>query len=1330
MGVKLSDKLFRYPRLLLSANPCRVDISILLSGILSSIASGVPFPIIGIIFGQLLDDFNSISCANQATGPGSDSEAQGSINDKILLIVYLAIAQFVLIYAHLTCWTLYGARLAQRLRQSYLQSLLRQEPSYFDDLPAGEVANRLSAGIQTIRSGTSEKVGICISSLSFFITAYVVAFIKDSKLAAMLVSLVPAYFLMSFIGGHYIEKYSGQMMEHAASAASVASEALSHVTVVQAFSANAKLEKAFSAAVQASQRDGIKKAAAVGIQSGVLYFIAYSANGLAFWQGSKQIAESVANGGRGGTTVGATFTVIFVLIEATLLLSQVAPFIHLFSAAVASFEALRGTLHRQPLIKDGTHQPSSADQNMQNSLKGFGFKIRNVSFTYLSRPEITVLDSVSLEIPPLKHTAIVGLSGSGKSTIASLVTRLYDPTSGEIILNDRDLKDFSLRHIRSLMALVQQDPSLLDRSILENIAHGLINSSHEHHAHLKATLVGPRLSEIAHRLRSAENLEIIMDEYEPATREIVQLVREAATMANADEFIRKLEKGYGTIVGSGGSLLSGGQKQRIALARALVKDPAVLILDEATSALDSKTEKQIQAAVARITSTRTILTIAHRLSTIITADNIVVMNKGVVQEQGTHSELLARNGPYASLVKLQTMNSDSDMEHSAQKSKIEACNVQEEVIPTITEKSGDNAPPVDVENDMAEDEREPELGASKAADLPKKSGLEIIKGYAPLLRPHLVTIAFALIASIIVGGAFSGEAVIFGNTVASLNPCKSLDSIKSSGSFFGLMFFILAIIEFFANVVSWTGFGRISEKIVYTVRVLSFRSLFEQSLQWHQDAGRTPSLLLSYITRDGDALAGLSGSVIGTLLSITINLFAAIILTHIIAWRIALVCLAVVPLLLGAGFLELRILGRFEERQEHAYAKSVDIGTEAVTSIKTIAALSIEEEIMSTYKRSLSGPREEILAVTLQASLCQAATYFFGNTVNALAYWWGSKQIIAGHYTQAQFLIVVFSLLVSAMLWSQMFALAPELTNAFGAMGRILGLLEIGSDKRNGSFHMLGQASSTESHDVEASQKHQSPRIFITSSGSSVELRDIHFAYPARPDTVVLDGLSLSIAPGTFCALVGPSGAGKSTVIALIERLYTPKSGSVLINGVDITTQYSTSFRDDIALVPQESVLFSGTIEFNLSLGAKPGQVVTQQDIEDACKLANIHDVIQELPNGYQTLCGPNGSQFSGGQRQRLSIARALIRKPKLLILDEPTSALDAESEKLLQDGLDKASQGITIIVIAHRLNTIKKADCIYQIEGGQCIDKGSHEELMKRSVRYRTNVMHQTIAE
>ncbi|TGO57095.1 hypothetical protein BOTNAR_0208g00070 [Botryotinia narcissicola] len=1311
----MAEKITAFPRLLLAGSPSAADKGTLLLGVICSIAAGVPFPLIGVLFGQLLDDFNAATCSESSSS--SSDEDQSEINSKILIIVYLAIAQFVLIYLHLSCWSLHGARLAQRLRERYLQNLLRQEPSYFDNLPPGEVASRLNSDVQTIRSGTSEKVGIVLSSLSFFVTAYIVAFIKDWELAAMLLSLIPAYFLMSFIGTYYIEKYSGLMSDHAATAASIASEALSNIVVVQAFGGNTRLENKFSTALKASRTQGLKKATAIGIQSGFLYFIAYSANGLAFWQGSKSIADSVRNN-TAGVTVGATFTVIFILVEATLLLSQVAPFLHLFIAAIASYKKLRSDIDRQPLI-DGT-----TDSGLRLPQAG-GFEFKDVSFTYPSRPEITVLNNITLSIPANKNTAIVGLSGSGKSTIAGLVTRLYDPTHGQILFDGHDIRECNTRDLRGFLSLVQQEPSLLDRSLLENIAHGLINSSNPNHAHLKSALNSSELSDLASEVREGKDLMATVASRSPEIIEIVNLVRKAAELADADSFITALQHGYGTTVGSSGRLISGGQKQRVALARALVKDPAVLILDEATASLDSRSEQRIQQAINKIASGRTMITIAHRLSTITTADDIIVMHKGVIVEQGNHSELMAKNGAYADLVKLQGLGS--------------ACGKNERAsIDSVSKSVATTSTAVDIEKSSVisapvGDGEEPELSAKKetAGDVPeqdqepetpKKSLWALMKGYAPALRPHFLTIFIALVASIVVGGAFSGEAVIFGNTVGSLNPCKSASYIDSKGNFYGLLFFILAIIEFFGNLVSWAGFGWISEKIVFNVRVLSFRSLFEQDLQWHQSEGRTPAVLLSYITRDGNALAGLSGSVIGTLFSITINLIAAIVLTHIIAWKIALVCLALVPLLLGAGLMELRVLGQFEDKHENAYTQSVDIGVEAITSIKIIASLSLEEETLATYRRSLKGPRTETFKVSVLASLWQATTYFLGNLVNALAYWWGAKQILAGTYTQTQFLIVVFSLLVSALLWSQMFALAPELSNARAAMARILSLIEIGSDKMRGNVEDLP------SKDIEAMAETKSVAPSSNQGASSVQLRDVHFSYPARPDMQVLNGLNIDIQPGKFCALVGPSGAGKSTIISLVERLYTPQSGSIIIDGVDVTKHRDVAFRDSISLVPQESVLFEGTVEFNIGFGARPGHEVTMDEIVAACKLANIHDTIAALPDGYQTLCGTNGNQFSGGQKQRLSIARALVRKPKLLILDESTSALDAESEKLLQDGLEKAARGITVIAIAHRLRTIRKADVIFLVDAGRCTDQGSHEELLERSESYRANVMHQTV--
>ncbi|KAI8966680.1 putative ABC transporter [Daldinia sp. FL1419] len=1314
---KGSRGLFRYFRLLTYAEPSKFDISLLVIGTIASIAAGIPFPLLGILFGQLLDDLNSATCAGEQTT--SPEDYQSDVNQKVLLVMACALAQLTLVYIYSVCWNLFGDRLAHRLREHYFRSLLRQEVSFFDKLPAGEVSSRLSADISIIKSGTSEKVGVYMGSLAMFITSYVVAFIKNAKLAGILVSLVPAFMLMSLVGGHFIGKFSGRASQHVASASSIALESLSNVMVVHAFRANDRLEEKFADELVVAKNNGVKKAIATAIQSGLLYFIAFSASGLAYWQGSKTIADVVA-GRTEGVTVGTTYTIIFLLVDGkipidsrpSIVISQISPYLQIFGSATAALEKLEKDIDRHSKI-DGT-LPSQG--NEFESFSG-DITLENVDFTYPSRPDAPVIQGVTLHFPAGQQTAIVGLSGSGKSTIAGLLTRLYDPDQGAIYVDGRNIRDVNVRQLRSFIGLVQQDPLLLDRSVLENIALGLINSPRPEHAPLQPILLGTQLSQIAEAVRSGQDVATAAESSGGLALEIVKMVQRAASLADADNFLENLEYGFGTIVGPNGDLLSGGQKQRVALARALVKDPRILVLDEATSSLDSASERRIQSAIEKVSMGRTVISIAHRLATVKNADNIVVMRNGKVIEQGRHLDLIAKDGDYATLVRLQNMGSEtssvSTAKGSTTKDPARSDIDMEEVSRSLT-----------MENEKASETTAPGTKIDAEREAKTSDGSRptwaTIKSIATITRPHLLWVFVALFAAIIVGGTYSGSALIFGNTIGALSTCNPEDAIRAAGRFFGLMFFVLAIIEFFANGVSWSAFGWIAQKILYTIRVLSFRSLFEQDLQWHQSENRTPSMLLSYITSDSAAVEGLTGSIIGTIFSICVNFIVAVIMTLIIAWKIAIVCLATVPLMLGSGIMQVRILTRFAERHEKAFAKSVSITVEAVNSIKTVAALSLEQEVLGTYRRSLSAPRKEMTRSSLWANLFLAIAFSMSNLIYAFIYWWGAKQIIESHYTQVEFFIVLIALLVSAQLWGQLFTLAPEITRAGRAVGRILDLIDLSSSKT-----LLARGINY--RDPEAVIESKITAASNT-KGLAVSFKQVTFSYPARPNRQVLKGLNIDIRPGQFCALVGPSGAGKSTVISLLERMYSVESGVIEVDGVDISGRKEPIFRDDIGLVPQDSVLFDGSIRFNVALGARPGTEPSDADIEDACKLANIHDTIMALPDGYNTQCGPSGGQLSGGQKQRLSIARALVRKPRLLLLDESTSALDAESERLLQDGLEKATRGITVVAIAHRLHTIRRADVIFMIEDGRCVERGTHEELLIRSESYRVNVLHQTL--
>lgn len=815
-------------------------------------------------------------------------------------------------------------------------------------------------------------------------------------------------------------------------------------------------------------------------------------------------------------------------------------------------------------------------------------------------------------------------------------------------------------------------------------------------------------------------------------------------MANALTFIEALPHGLATSVGVSGNQMSGGQKQRIALARALVREPRLLLLDEATAALDSTSEQLIQSSLARVSENITTVSIAHRLATAKDAHNIIVMQKGRVVEQGTHLDLVARDGIYAGMVRLQNLgkmsaatsiSGDTISKPSGEKAPAEL-NVsdKEASINHANSDTSDDTTAIEEPSRTPSEKQDDEKDKKK----PKYSAWSTVKHTFPLIRPNLLYILIGLAASTIIGGTYSGEAVIFGHTVGSLSPCRGADSIRHSGHLYGLMFFILALIVFTAFFVSGSAFGWAADKILYRIRVLSLRSLLRQTIQWHASEGRTPGTLISYITSDATALSGLTGTTIGLILSIAVNLITGIVLSHAIAWKIAVVLLGTIPVLLFSGLMRIRVQAQFAERHQKAFAQATSLTVEAVDNIKIVSAFSLEKESYEVYNRALKAPYQASLKSIAWGNVWLSLAFSIANLVYALAYWWGSRQIMVGKYTQTQFFIVLPALLFSTQSCGQMFALAPDVSKARVAAGNIVELLTTRSDvdevtpDQQGVRHRIDEKLllHERTKDVEADAEKINTSITDSAprGGIGVKLQDVHFTYPSRPEQPILNGLNIDIAPGQFCAFVGPSGSGKSTTFSMIERFYRPVSGSVFIDGVDITKQLGTSFRDDIALVPQENVMFEGTVAFNIGLGARPDREATQAEIEEACRLANIHDTIMALPDGYQTICSQDGKQFSGGQRQRLSIARALVRKPRLLLLDESTSALDVESEKRIQEALASVAKHTTIIAIAHRLNTIHRADRIFLIEGGRCVEQGTHAELIERSESYRTNVLHQSL--
>lgn len=330
-----------------------------------------------------------------------------------------------------------------------------------------------------------------------------------------------------------------------------------------------------------------------------------------------------------------------------------------------------------------------------------------------------------------------------------------------------------------------------------------------------------------------------------------------------------------------------------------------------------------------------------------------------------------------------------------------------------------------------------------------------------------------------------------------------------------------------------------------------------------------------------------------------------------------------------------------------------------------------------------------------------SVTYF----VYALAYWWGSKQVRAGNYGQKDFFIVLPALLFSAQAAGQLFSLAPEITRAKTAAQSVFAL----HDEKPTIIKSMKTAETDRDGASPTCRSANGPNHNVS---GEVEFRGVSLHYATRPDVAALNDVSFTIRSGEYVAFVGRSGAGKSSTVHLIERFFDPTAGSVFVDGEDIRNGDVNHHRARLGLVEQEPDLFPGSVKFNIGLG-KVGSEPTEEAIIEVAKKCELHDFIMSLPEGYNTEVGAHGSKLSGGQRQRLAIARAMIRDPEILLLDEATSQLDANTERDIRKAIAAASKGRTTIIIAHRLVSIQRADCIFVFEAGKIVEQGRHDELV-----------------
>ena len=526
---------------------------------------------------------------------------------------------------------------------------------------------------------------------------------------------------------------------------------------------------------------------------------------------------------------------------------------------------------------------------------------------------------------------------------------------------------------------------------------------------------------------------------------------------------------------------------------------------------------------------------------------------------------------------------------------------------------------------------------------------------------------------------------LFGGTTSDSQSFElfNLDNVDSIVILLFIVFGAQAIFSYFRIVL----FGYVTEKTLKDLRHASFNQLVKSPLSFYNSTKTAE--LVSRIATDINLLQDTLNTTIAEFCRQIITIAVSLTLIFMLSPKLALIMLAVVPgVALFAVFFG-RFIKKLSKATQDEVAASNSILSDTLSGIANVKAYTKEWFESKRYGDSLNSIKGISLKRIRWRGLFTSFIIFFMFGAIALVIWQGKLLTESGHLEQKHFFsFILYTIFLGASIGS-----FPEL---YAKIQRAVGATD---DLMNLFNH--------ETEAIELTESNVRKRL-----NGDISISNLEFHYDSRPDVKVLKNISLNINSGEKIALVGPSGSGKSTLASLLFRFYDRKSGTLNIDGKDINSYELSEYRNNLAIVPQDVILFGGTIKENIAYG---NLNATQEEIENAAKKANSHNFISSFPDGYETLVGDRGIQLSGGQRQRIAIARAILKDPSILILDEATSSLDSESERLVQEALENVMENRTSIVIAHRLSTIKNCDKILVLENGELIESGSHDDLIAK---------------
>ncbi len=875
-------------------------------------------------------------------------------------------------------------------------------------------------------------------------------------------------------------------------------------------------------------------------------------------------------------------------------------------------------------------------------------------------PGSPVLDGFDLHVAAGERVAIVGTSGSGKSTVAALVSRFYDPDAGHVLIDGHDVRGLTLDSLRGHVGVAFEESFLFSDTVRANIGYGRPGAGD--------------------------------DEIEAAAR-----------TAQAHGFITELSHGYDTVVGERGLTLSGGQRQRIALARAVLSDPAILVLDDATSAIDARTEEAVHDGLRAVLAERTTLLIAHRISTLHLADRVAVLDAGRVVDYGTHAQLTGRSALYRGLLSgldeeplraagdsieaLASLTKDG-VTASAWAGGASAGPAHARVVNTVGAGLGGGGGSAALIGAMpptpeliAQVEALPPIRDVADVDLPRESAKQHSFSLAGLLRQFRRPLLVGLV--LVVLDALAGLAgPVLVETGVDHGVHQHAEGVLVAAT---VAFLAVTLADFVVQIGSTFITGRTAERIMLSLRIRIWAQLQRLSLDYYERelAGR----IMTRMTTDVDQFEALvSNGLLSALIAMVTFVGVGVALV-VINVELGLVVLSViVPLSFATVW--------FRRRASRLY----DLSRERIAVVN------------ADFQESLSGVREA------QAFVHEATTreHFHDLGRSYLSSRIAAQRLVATYFPFVQFLSAVADALVlgvgaalirdGSLTVGALIAFLLYIDMFFSPIQQLSQVFDAWQQTR------VSVARIAELMALDTLTPEPADPQYLTAPLGAVAVEEVRFTYPSAASGDALRGVDLAVRPGETVALVGETGAGKSTVLKLLARFYDPVTGRVCFDSHDLRSLDLQSFRSHLGYVPQEPFLFTGTVRANIAYG-RPS--ASDAEVEAAARAVGAHDVVAGLPGGYLTDLTERGASLSSGQRQLIALARAQLADPALLLLDEATSNLDLASEARVTAAMRSVAANRTTIVIAHRLQTAQVADRIAVLENGRVAEIGTHDELL-----------------